>query len=217
MKRSNFLLLAFLCLLCGCFGSSAINTWKNKTVRPRTYNKILVVGITRQSDIEVARRVEDHFVQVLNDIGYHAVSSIKEFGPKGLANMEQAATYKILGEKGIDAVITMALLEQKTRQYVPAKVKYYSSLYYYNRIFSYKTLLADSTKADAAHFSSSPYFWESIFFDIVTLSPVYTAQTKPFNRTTSEAQTEEFGKMIIANMIKNKIFIWSGKAQRKSN
>ena len=141
----------------------------------------MVVGIVKDSSPALRKFIEDSFVQDLRSIGYNAVSALQEFGAKGLTDIEQEATYLKLCNNGIDAVITVALLDkEKERYHTPSRIKYYSGPYYYNRIWSYRHMQAEAIPA--SHFSNleTKYLWESILFDLQTLSPVYVAQTKSF-------------------------------------
>ena len=106
-------------------------------------------------------------------------------------------------------MITIALLDRKKEKFfVPAKVKYYSNLYYYNRIWNYNIIQADlnsTTSMKGEYEVSTQFSWESILFDLQTLSPVYTIQTKTFDPASTETMAHEYGKMIVANMVKEKI------------
>jgi len=148
--------------------------------------------------------MEEHFVSELKTLGYNAVSSLEEFGAGGLQGLEQEETYVKLCNKGIDAVITIALLDkQKEHYYVPAKVKYYSSVYYYNRIWNYQKIQADplSVGADSVN---TQLLWETILFDLTRLTPVYSAQTKPFDPALEGAMAHTYGEMLVAGMVKSK-------------
>jgi hypothetical protein len=150
--------------------------------------------------------METHLVNDLKSRGYNAVSALNEFGKGGLSNLEMEETYIRLCNKGIDAVITIALIDRKKEKYyVPARVKYYSNLYYYNRIWNYNTIQADLASANREYAESTQYIWESILFDLQTLSPVFTTQTKTFDPASAESMAHEYGELIVANMVKNKI------------
>ena len=168
----------------------------------------MVVGIIKDSGIALRSQMETHLVNDLKNIGYNAVSALSEFGKGGLANLEQEDTYVKLCNKGIDAVITVALLDTKKEKfYVPARVKYFSNLYYYNRIWNYAIIQADLISSKAQYEQSTQYTWESILFDLQMLSPVYTARTKTFDPGSTTMMAHEYGKMIVANMVKKKVLV----------
>jgi hypothetical protein len=202
-KISMLISIAFV--LCSCTGSKIISSW-NLAKSSRQYNKIMVIGIIKDTSIALRKKMEAHLVDDLKAIGCSTVSALQEFGEGGLAGLEQEETYIKLCNKGIDAVITIALIDHKKGKfYVPATVKYYSNLYYYNRIWNYNTIQADLTAMKGQYEESTQFSWESILFDLQTLSPVYTAHTKSFDPASTEIMAHEYGKMIVENMVKRKV------------
>ena len=207
MKRTvSIFFVAFLFSLYGCSGSQIITSWK-AVDHSDNYKKIMVVGIIKDTGNSLREQMESHLVNDLKSIGYNAVSALNEFGENGLKGLEQEQTYVQLCNKGIDAVITIALLDsKKEKYYVPARVKYYSNLYYYNRIWNYNTIQADLA-ATKDYEESTQFLWESIFFDLETLSPVYTVQTKTFDPVSLDAMSHEYGRLIIKDMLKKKMLL----------
>ena len=189
-----------------CGGSKNItSSWKTGN-QSRPYTKIMVVGIIKDTNIALRKEMETHFVNDLKEIGYNAVSALAEFGEGGLKGLEQEETYVRLCNKGIDAIITIALLDRKKEKfYVPVRVKYYSNLYYYNRIWNYNIIQANLTTSPPGIDSTTQYSWETILFDLQTLSPVYTIQTKSFNAASLTGMMQQYEKLIVSNMIKNKV------------
>jgi hypothetical protein len=208
MKRTlSIFFLAFLFSLYGCSSSEIITSW-NSADHSDNYKKIMVIGILKDTGISLRKQMEIHLVNDLKGIGYNAVSALDEFGEGGLEGLEQEQTYVKLCNKGIDAVITIALLDsKKEKYYVPAKVKYYSNLYYYNRIWNYNTIQADLAFVKRDYEESTRFLWESIFFDLETLSPVYSVQTKTFDTLSLRYMSHEYGRLIIKDMLKKKILL----------
>jgi hypothetical protein len=148
--------------------------------------------------------VEKHFTDYLKESGYHAVSALEEYGPKGLANMGQEETYIKLRSNGIDAVITIALIDKtKEKYHKPRNARGYASIYYLNRIWNYPTIQAELV--EGRYPENNELFWESILFNLNTLEPQYTVQTKSFKAGSAENIGHEYAKQIIGKMIKEKI------------
>ena len=206
IRTATILVIVFFAF--SCSSSHVITSWKapNSTVRP--YKKIMVVGIVKDSSVSIRQQMETHLVNDLKDHGFAAVSALEEFGKGGLANLEQEETYIKLCNKGIDAVITIALLDRKKEKfYIPARVKYYSNVYYYNRIWNYNIIQADLVTGKGDYEESTQYLWETMLFDLQTLAPVYTIQTESFDPSSLNMMAHEHGKMIVARLLKNKILI----------
>lgn len=206
MRMILVLILAwFLQLLSGCSNSHIITYWKSANVG-RQYNKIMVIGIIKDSGIALRSQMEKHLVNDLKSIGYNTVSALEEFGEGGLAGLEQEKTYIKLCDKGIDAIMTIALLDQKKeKHFVPERVRYYSSLYYYNRIWNYNSIQADLSTINVAQEETSQYLWETILFDLQTLSPVYAVQIKTYQPANLQIMAHLYGKMILESLLKSKI------------
>lgn len=191
-------------MLYGCTSSYIRTTWKAQHDSPGKYNKILVVGIIKDEDLTLRRQVEKHLTDDLKESGYNAVSALEEFDPKGLANLGQQETYIKLRNNGIDAVITIALIDKTKEKYHKPRNAYgYASTYYYNRIWNYPAIQAELV--NGYYPENNEFFWESILFDLNTLEPQYTVQTKSFKAGTAENIGHEYGKQIISKMIKEKI------------
>jgi len=208
MKITTLLFFALILFASGCSSSKLVTAWKSPGSITRPYKKIMIIGIVKDSAVAIRKQMETHLVDDLKTNGFNAVSALEEFGKGGLANLEQEETYIKLCDRGIDAIITVALLDRrKEKIYMPARVKYYSNLYYYNRIWNYNVIQADLISGKGGYEESTQYLWETILFDLQTLSPVYTIQTKSFDPSSLNTMAHEQGKMILANMLKKRILI----------
>ncbi len=204
--RSHLFLFFILSLLLlqSCSSPEATTIWKEKPPL-RNYNKIMIVGLVKDS-LSLRKWMEDYFVKELNTLGYKTVSALEEFGVGGLSNMEKEATYKKLCNKGIDAVLIIALLNNgKEHTGVSPQVKYHTGLYYYNRIINYKSIQADPAKSKDQAGEKKKFFWEGILFDLQTLSPSYTVQTESFQASSTDSLAPKYGKVILSRLVKNKI------------
>ena len=200
------IILGIFYLLCSCSTSRIITTWKADDIVEKKYNKILVVGIIKDTGLTLRSQIEEDFVASLKDIGYNAISALEEFGVSGLANLSRERTYIVLCNKGVDAVITIALLDKEKEEFrMPPRLRYYSNLYHYHRISDYQIIQADLRDTSAFIQTKSKFLWETIVFDLNTLSPVYTVQTKSFNLISADGLMYDYKKLIIADMLKNKI------------
>jgi hypothetical protein len=205
MNRIKFqiiLLLGFM--IYGCATSDIKTTWKALHNSPGKYNKILVVGIIKDEDTTLRSRVEKHLTDDLKESGYKAVSALEEYGPGGLANLGQQETYIKLRKNGIDAIITIALIDKsKEKSQKSSKAVVNASIYYYNRIWNYPAIQAELV--NGKYPPANDFFWESILYDLNTLEPQITVQTNSFKSGTPENIAHEYGKQIIGLMIKEKI------------
>lgn len=203
----KIILLTILLMLTGihCAKKGALTTWKASQV-PQVYRKILVVGVIHDTDLRFRSQIERHLAGELNRIGYEAASALAAYGAGGLAHMDEEATYITLYNRGYDALLTIALIDKhKEAAYKPEKIQSHSSLYFYNRIWSYKVIKADLLTKKPGAADAGSFRWESIFFDLKTLTPLYVLQTKSFEPFTTESSAPAYGNWVIAQMLKHKI------------
>jgi hypothetical protein len=150
--------------------------------------------------------MEDHLVEDLKQLGYRSVSAMQEFGPNGLVNVEQEATYVKLCGRGIDAVLTIALLDKKKESNsVKTSDRYSSSIEYYNRVWNYRNIAANLMDSSANTIGNKRFFWETMLFDLSTLSPVYLVKTRSFPPPFSDAIAHDYGRLIVGSMLRKKV------------
>jgi hypothetical protein len=106
------LALALVALAAGCGSSRVVNQWSNPEYAAPHFNRIMVIGITKQPSIR--RAFEDEFVARLKEKGVDAVQSylfLPEDGP-----VEEARLNEAVRQANVDATITTRLVkvEQKT-------------------------------------------------------------------------------------------------------
>ncbi len=194
-------------MITGCSSSNITSSWKAENTVPKQYNKIMVLGLIRDNDRNLQEKMENHFIGDLRDLGINAVSSLKEYGPKVFDNMDEKAAIEKLKNSGIDAVLTIVLLDkQKERKYVPGNVYYTPYSYYSNRFWGYRTTLYQRIYEPGYYVTDTKYFWESNFYDMSDQKLVYSVQTETFEPSNAESLGHEYGLLIVKNMVKQNIF-----------
>jgi len=195
-----------LLIAVGCTTSRITSSWKAEKTNPQKYNKIMVLGLIREADRSLQAKMENHLVSDLSELGYTAVSSLKEYGPKVFDNMDEAAAISKLKNSEIDAVITIVLLDkEKERKYIPGNMYYSPYNYYYNRFWGYRTALYNRIYEPGYYITNTRYFWESNLYDMSTQKLVYSVQTQSFDPANSESMGHEYGQLIVKNMVKLKV------------
>ncbi|HET9433194.1 MAG TPA: hypothetical protein VFO37_05520, partial [Chitinophagaceae bacterium] len=201
-KYSSILIIIATVFLTSC-SSPYILIASKKYHFPVSYSKIMTVGVIKDDNDSIRVRIEKSITADLKAIGYEAVSALEEFGPKGLTNLDQEETYLKLCNRGIDAVIIVALIDiSKEKQFRTQKSYTYSDTYYYNRIWNYKNIQADLVKINSTVKSSC--FWEAILFNLSTLEAECTIQSASFSLPENNL-AGQFERQIVKKMIKEKI------------
>ncbi len=178
MVRKLLFIYCLSIFVYGCHPQKTITLWKTQHTILPSQNKIMVVSIIKDHNDSMRIDVEDGMVKNLQSLGYYAVSSFREFGKKGLSDLSQEATFIKLCNNGIDAVLTIAVLD-KVKQEVnnPGRFSQNTNYHYYNRIWNYRNMQADLSvnKPDSGTF----FLGEGILFDLRTLEPLQVVQTMP--------------------------------------
>lgn len=190
----------------GCTTSKITSSWKAENTTPQKYNKIMVLGLIREADRTIQENMENHFVNDLKGLGYNATSSLQEYGPKAFDKMDEEAAVAKLKNSGVDAVMTIVLLDkEKERRYVAGSIYYSPYGYYYNRFWGYRTALYRRIYEPGYYITDTKYFWESNLYDMNTQKLVYSVQTQSFDPANSESLAHEYGQMIVKNMVSQNV------------
>ena len=193
-------------LITGCYTSVITNTWKSKSIKSKKFEKILVIALVKQKDRSLRESMENHLVGDLVEKGITAISSLKEYGPKSFEALSENEVIQKLDNSGIDAVITIVLLDkEKEKYYTPGRVYYSPYTIYHRRFWGYYTTMYDRIYEPGYYSENTNYFWESNFFDAKTKELIYSVQTKSFNPNSSNALANEYGKLICNDLFKKDI------------
>jgi hypothetical protein len=204
MKKITFTILALILISVGCSSSKITNTWKAENSTTKNFKKFLIVCISRQADSSVAFKMENHFADDLRGRGFSALSSLQLYGSNAYDTAAEKTRLEELKHSGVDAIITIVLLNvQKEINYTGGNINFREG-YPYNNFQMYYEALNRRVLDPAYYESSTSYFWESNFYDI-NGKLIYSVQSTTFNPASTEKMAHKYGKMIVKNMVENKI------------
>ena len=104
-------------LIAGCGTTSSItHSWTKENPESIRYKKIVVLGLLRDNDQLLREKIEKHIADDLKALGYEAVCSCDEYNPKAFDNLSEEQAINKLKASGVDAVITVVLLDKKQRK-----------------------------------------------------------------------------------------------------
>jgi hypothetical protein len=206
MKNSVLAAIIIAIVISACTTSRITSSWRDERISISKYKKIMVLGLIRETDRSIQQSMENHLVDDLHSLGYNAVSSLQEFGPKAFDKMEEEQAISKLKNSSIDAVLTIVMLDKKKEsKYVPGHIYYSPYGLYYNHFWGYRTTLYHRIYEPGYYVTDTKYFWESNLYDMVTQKLAYSVQTQSFDPVNSESMAHEYGKMIINNMVKEHV------------
>jgi hypothetical protein len=208
MKIKIFILsiMAFFFIF-SCNSTKISSSWKAENVQTKPYHNVMVWGLLAEKDSSLRKQMETHLVNDLVSKGYHAVSSTDVYKAKAYKKLTSSEIVDEFKNTGIDAVITLALLDkEKEEKYYPGGFynqpgnmssnldKYYSGIY--EKVFTPGYYIATTT-----------YFWESSLFEVKADKMIYTVRTISFDPSTTETLAHENGLKIIKDMVKKKVIL----------
>jgi len=200
MKKIRWFGFAILLAACGCSTSKITSSWTALQTVPHNYKKIMVLGLIQEKDRSLRERMEQHFVGDLADLGYTAVSSLQEYGPKAFDGLDEKAAIEKIKNSGVDAVITIVLLGKKKEQ------KYVTGQYEpKDNFWDYVGMQNARIYQPGYYITDTRYFWESNFYEMNNMSLLYSAQTRSFSPSSRESMSHEYGQLIVKNMEKKNI------------
>lgn len=203
MKQFKYFLFAIPFILMACSTSHVTSTWKAKNAEPKKYNKILVVGLIRESDRSLREQMEEHLVNDLKERGYNAICACEEYGPKAFENVDEKQTVDKLSNSGIDGILTIVLLDkQKERHYVPNYVYYSPYVMYHGHFWGYYHTMYDRIYSPGYYTTDTKYFWESNFYDMQAKQLLYSVQTHSFDPASTASLAHEYGQLIVKSIVK---------------
>lgn len=158
----------------------------------------------KNNDRDFREKMEDHVVGDLIDLGYNAVSSLNEFGPKSFEGLKEEDAIAKLQNSGADAVITVVLLDkEKERKYIPGRVVYSPYSMYYRRFGGYYSTMSSRVFSPGYYAEQTNYFWESNFYELTNKELLYSIQTKSFDPSSASSLAHEYGRLIVKDMVKH--------------
>lgn len=207
-KRTFYWLVAVCCCIqsVSCGPSRITTTWK-PTALPfpeRRIDQILIICIVGDSTSRLRSAVESQLVGELKKSGYQATSSIQLFGRGGLPHVDKEELWRRLCNQGIDAVVTVTLIDKnkEIQTISPRKIAYGPS-YYYDRITRYRNLVVD---LDATELEASAYaYWEVVVFDLFNLVPTGVLRSRTYYTAYAVDLHSELPELLVRKLKKEKI------------
>ena len=196
-----------LLLFSGCGVSTQLtSSWKaEETISPKL-KRIVVLGLIRDNEGSLRETMEQHLVDDLKALGYDAVCSCNEYNPKLFENMSEQQAIDKLRNAGVDAVLTIVLLNKtRERYYIPQRVQYSAFEYSQNRFWNYSRFMFDRIYSDEYYVTDTKYYWESNLYDLAGNKLLYSAQSQSFDPNSTNKLGHEYGQVIIKDLVKKNV------------
>jgi hypothetical protein len=165
----------------------------------------MVVATTGQDDRSLREAMEANAVHELRKLGYNAVSAFAEYGPADFNVKDEAAVVDRMTGSGVDAVLTIVLLDvSQEKSYVPGQVAY-SPYGYYDHFWGYYTNVYNRVYTPGYYTVNTRYFWETNVYNMSNRELVYSVQTESFDPSSASDLGEDYAELIVKDMIRNDV------------
>lgn len=198
-------ILLFLFVSCGP-ATRITSSWKADNIQPGKFKKMVVLGLVRENDRTLREKMEQHMVGELKTLGYDAICSCDEYNPKAFENLNEEQAIAKLRGSGVDAVLTVVLLDKtQERYYVPGRVVYSPYNVYQGRFWRYSRVMYDRIYTEGYYTTDTKYFWESNLYDLADNKLVYSSQSQSFDPFSAESLAHNYGQVIVRDMVKRTV------------
>ncbi len=207
MKTNKVITVFLACtFLFSCSSTRLSSSWKAENSNTKIYHNILVWGILTEKDSLLRGKMETHLVNDLAGKGYHAVSSFSVFGQANYKKISEKEIVEKFKNTGVDAVITMVLLDKlKEQVYVaPSIINNPPNIDQVNRYYS---ATYDKVFSPGYYVTTTNYFWESNVFEVSENKLIYSVRTKSFDPSSTDMLAHESGLTILKDMIRKKVIL----------
>jgi hypothetical protein len=197
-------------LFISCSSTRITSRWHSDIVQPVHTERIMVLGVIRDSDRSIRENMERHLTEDLKARGFDAVSSYREFGPKVFEGLNEKETLDQLRNNQVNVVLTVVLLDkERERNYYRGYFYYSPFFYYYNNFWGYQMMMNSRIYQPGYYVTDTRYFWESNLYDLRTGTLLFSVQTQTFEPSSTEKMAHEYGEKITealmnCNLIKPK-------------
>lgn len=212
MKR--LFLLPLLAFAISCQPSKITSSWAARDITPKKYNKILVLGVLTDNDLELQSKMENHMADDLKALGFNSIAANKVFPPGTIVKGDSARAKAAIEGKGFDGILTIVLLNKEKEQvYVPGSThdnEYYNR---YGRFDRYMTEVSDKIIMPGYYAEQTKYIWENNFYDLSSRQLIYSAQTSTFDIASKTTLAHTYGLLMVQSLINKKIILKSNKEE----
>ncbi len=194
--KTLLLCIAVAMLVPSCYSTRLTGYRQHAVQTPVTYKKILVLGM--MPDSLLRQRMESHVAGDLTDAGLTAVTAFHGFNAFEFLQTEDKIVSQQFTDKGIDAVLTISLINKTTEGvFLPASLYHLLTNQYATEYF---WMLAPELQRQETR-----YAWETSLYDVAEGTRIFAAQSVSFDPSTHERMAHEYGKVLVRELFRHKI------------
>ena len=212
MKKYIIACFAFFALaLASCSsGVKMTSSWNDNAATGTHIKKILVLGLFGEKSRDLREQMENQMADNLNKLGYNAVTSMNEFGPRKFVNISEDRAMRIIDSSyaGVyDGVIVVSIVDKKaTKSYVPG---YYSPRPYYGYGWGYSPFYSPFYTPYVyrrGHYQTNRnYSFETNFYNTTDKKLIYSGVSDVSNPTSPGTLASDYSRVVLKDMRKKNV------------
>jgi hypothetical protein len=210
-KMTRFLFItAVLCFITSCSnkGTNVVSSWSDENQQSKTYNKILILGISEKISSRAA--VESAIVKRLFEEDIPAVASLSLFPPQLQEKpVTEEKMINAVKSNNIDAVLIISLLDKKEEEQVVPSTSYTTGPmhpYYHAPYYGYYSTTHRTVHTPGHTVKIEKYYLEANFFSVKSKELVWTAQSETIDPENISDFAVEYSETIVNSMLNAKLF-----------
>jgi len=167
-----------LIIMNSCNSTYHVRTWKSSNDFDRNFNKILIAGLIH--DESYRSYVESELLSAARKVNLTGTNSMRMFPPESGRPFEDIDTVLVrLKERGFDAILTVAIIDNTAARYIPPE-RTYVPREYYDRLKNYYYRTYEVVYKPGYFGFEDRYFLETNLFDVETGVLIWSGRSYTF-------------------------------------
>lgn len=196
-------LLAAALVMPGCSSSTRLtNSWVSSE-KTGSVKKVMVLAMFNNNNNRALRaELEQELVRDLKAYKIDAVSAFQAYGPKTFQGMSENEALAKLQSSGVDAVLTVRLLDKnKEKTYVPGRYGF-APYPYYGGFWGYYSFYSPMVYQPGYYANTTQYSFETNLYNVNNGQLLYSAQSSSFDPTSAKSLAGDHARMIVRDLRK---------------
>jgi hypothetical protein len=197
--RVLWAVISTLILMNSCTTKDIVRDWNSGEEHKRSVESIMIMGLVNQ--VSLRSDIEYEMSNAAHKIGLKATNSIAMFPPELGKPFDDTERIKVrMHERGIDAILTVAIIDIKAERYVGPE-KTYVPLAYYDRFTNYY-YRTEAVVYKPGYFTlQTRYFLETNLYEIKGGKLIWSGRSYVFDPQDVERFVPKYAKKLFKEML----------------
>jgi len=194
-----WIFLLAIILMNSCATKDIVRDWNSGEEHKRNVESIMIMGLVNQ--VSLRSDIEYEMSNAAHKIGLKATNSMRIFPPELGKPFDDTERIKVrLQERGIDAILTVAIVDIKAERYVGPE-KTYVPLAYYDRFTNYY-YRTEAVVYKPGYFTlQTRYFLETNLYEVKGGKLIWSGRSYVFDPQDVEKIVPKYAKKLFKEML----------------